>query len=98
MTVEERHAHWQRIIEGQKTSGKTIAEYCRIRSITSSQFYTWRCKITQRQTDHRGFVELKPSMNNTGIRIYPAENIFIEVSKGFDAATLQAVLAAMGNQ
>jgi len=98
MTIEERYSHWQGIIEEQRTSGTTITAFCRSHSITSSQFYTWRCRIRQRQTDHRGFVELKPSGLHAGIRIYPGENMFIEVSRGLDPATLHAVLAVIGNR
>jgi hypothetical protein len=29
MTKEERHTHWRKIIEGQRTSGMTIVAYCR---------------------------------------------------------------------
>jgi hypothetical protein len=98
MTIEERYTHWQGIIEEQKTSGTTIAEFCRSRIITSSQFYTWRYRIRQRQNGERGFVELKTAGTDTGIRIHPRENFFVEVSKGFDPSTLRAVLAVLGNR
>ena len=98
MTVEKRYAHWQGIIEEQKTCGTTIAEYCRHNSITSSSFYTWRCKIRQRQNSHQGFLELKPAGMDTGIRIRAGENICVEVSRGFDPLTLQAVLAVLANR
>jgi transposase-like protein len=98
VTIEKRYSHWQGIIEEQKTSGITIADYCRRHRIVSSVFYTWRCKIRQRQNGHGGFVELKPSRLHTGIRIYPGENMFIEVSRGFDPVTLHALLAVMGNR
>jgi len=95
MTIEERNAHWQSIMEEQKTSGTTIAAFCRSHSITSSQFYTWRCRIRQRQNGERGFVELKAAGMDAGIRICPGAKPYIEVSRGFDPATLRAVLAAL---
>jgi transposase-like protein len=96
MTTEERYSHWQSIIEEQKTSGTSIAAYCRRHQIQSSAFYTWRCKIRQRQTgSSRGFLELKPADSDTGIRIRAGETISIEVSRGFDPITLQAVLAVI---
>jgi len=33
MTIEERHAHWREVLETQKTSGLSIADYCRSRDI-----------------------------------------------------------------
>ncbi|KAF0154362.1 MAG: hypothetical protein FD159_2603 [Syntrophaceae bacterium] len=37
MTIEERYTHWREVIEEQKSSGTTIAEYCRSRDIRTNQ-------------------------------------------------------------
>lgn len=33
MTIEERYAHWREVIEAQRASGLSIAEYCRHQNI-----------------------------------------------------------------
>ena len=97
MTIEERYAHWSSIIETQKTSGLSIAEYCRNQQIRSNDFYAWRRRIKKRQAVRQGFLELSPSVissSDTGIRIVFG-NLCIEVQRHFDPATLRTVVACL---
>ena len=79
MSTEKRYAHWWEVIEKQKTSGLSIAEYCRKQNIRSSYFYAWRCRIRKRQTVKQGFIELSPAGTDTGIRIVTAAQTGISV-------------------
>ena len=101
MTIEERYAHWNTIIEKQKTSGFSIADYCRNQQIRTNIFYAWRRRISKRQMNRQGFIELSPSVSasgkETGIRII-AGNLYIEVSRGFDFPTLRSVLTALSSR
>ena len=97
MTIEERYAHWSNIIETQKTSGLSIAAYCRNQQIRSNDFYAWRRRISKRQITGQGFLELSPSVvssSDTGIRIVFG-NLCIEVQRHFDPATLRTVVACL---
>ena len=97
MTIEERYAHWRDVIETQKTSGMTIAEYCRSRDIRTNAFYAWRRRISKRQTSGSGFLELRSPVLDmaTGVRIVTAAGFYIDVSRGFDPSILRAVLSCM---
>lgn len=101
MTIEERYAHWQEVIEAQKTSGLSIADYCRNRDIRTNIFYAWRRRISKQQMNQQGFIELRPSASPTasakatGIRIVTAPGYYIEVNRGFDPSLLRAVLACV---
>ncbi|HOE76571.1 MAG: hypothetical protein GYA67_14105 [Smithella sp.] len=97
MTIEERYAHWRDVIETQKTSGLSIAAYCRNQQIRSNDFYAWRRRISKRQTARQGFLELSPSVissSDTGFRIILG-NLCIEVQRHFDPATLRTVVACL---
>ncbi len=97
MTIEERYAHWNDIIDSQKTSGLSIAEYCRSQNIRSSYFYSWRRRIQKRHMEKQGFIELRSSISgtDTGIRIVTATGFYIEVNQGFDPSVLRTVLACL---
>jgi len=96
MTIEERHAHWREVIETQKTSGLSIADYCRNQHIRSNVFYAWRRRIQKRQMDKQGFIELRSSVSgmDTGIRIVSG-NLCIEVQRNFDPITFRSVLTCL---
>jgi hypothetical protein len=96
MTIEERYAHWREVIETQKTSGLNIADYCRSRDIRTNVFYAWRRRISKRQMEQQGFIELHSSVSGTdsGIRIVSG-SLCIEVQRNFDPITFRSVLACI---
>ena len=100
MTIEERYAHWNTIIEKQKTSGLSIADYCRNQQIRTNIFYAWRRRISKQETSGSGFLELRSPVSgmDTGIRIVAAAGFYIDVNRGFDPTILRSVLACMGSR
>ena len=96
MTIEERYAHWREVIETQETSGLSIADYCRNQDIRANVFYAWRRRISKRQMDKQGFIEIHSSVSGTGtgIRIVSG-NLCIEVQRNFDPITFRSVLACI---
>jgi len=101
MTKEERHTHWREIIDNQRTSGMTIAAYCRDIQIKSSYFYTIRRRLKERESASGGFLELRPgkmtsSMTTfSGIHIRIAGNLYLDVERGFDPLTLRLVIETL---
>ncbi len=98
MTIEERHAHWRTIISAQAGSGMNIAAYCREGHIHTSLFYTWRRKLREQAPCSGGFVELKPGrsyLSASGVCLRLDGRIIIEVERGFDPATLRAVVETL---
>ncbi len=55
---------WRQIIDGQQTSGLTVAAYCRDRGIKDSAFYAWKRRLRAPAKRNRSlahvFVEVKP--------------------------------------
>jgi transposase-like protein len=102
MTRVERRTHWRAIIENQATSGVSIAAYCRDTQIKPSYFYTWRRRLREQQFSTGGFLELIPDRLTeavSGIRIRLGGRLYVEVERGFDPATLRAVVEALtGNR
>ncbi len=96
MTRAERRAHWQAIVNGQAASGISAAAYCRESRINLHLFYSWRRRFKEAPcTDAGGFIELRSSSflgNDTGICIRLDAGLCIEVARGFDPATLCAVI------
>jgi len=101
MTKAERHAHWQEIIDRQRTSGMTIAAYCRDIQIQSPYFYTIRRRLKERESAASGFLELRPGKMTvstaafSGIRIRFADNLSVDVERGFDPLTLRLVIETL---
>jgi transposase-like protein len=97
MTIEERHAHWRTIIENQAVSGKNIAAYCREGHIHTSLFYIWRRRLKEQPQRSGAFVELKPASraSTSGICLRLDDRLIIEVDRGFDPATLRAVVETL---
>lgn len=42
----ERERFWQLLIRNQKTSGQSIAAFCRERRVSQASLYSWRKKLT----------------------------------------------------
>ena len=98
MTTEERHVHWQTIIDNQAASGMKVTAYCQESHISSSLFYTWRRKLREQQPFPGGFVELKTGRRGgatSGLCIRVGAKLSIEVEKGFDPYTLRAVIETL---
>jgi transposase-like protein len=56
---------WRPIIDGQRSSGLTIAAYCRERGITEGTFYTWKSRLRSAMLPAQAkrspaFVEVRP--------------------------------------
>lgn len=55
---------WRQIIDGQQSSGLTVAAYCLDRGITQGSFYTWKRRLRSPAKPNRSpkpaFVEVTP--------------------------------------
>ncbi len=58
MTVAERSAHWQGIIDKQAASGKRAAAYCGEEHIHAGRFYFWHRRFNEHQPSPPGFLEV----------------------------------------
>ena len=95
MTQKERTAHWSAIVEQQTASGMSGLAWCRSNHVNPASFYAWRRKLNESHHE-KGFVELR-TFGGSGIRLCIGPNLFIEVERGFDPATLCAVIETLCN-
>jgi hypothetical protein len=99
MSKEDRRSHWRRLLKEQGESGLSAAAFCRDRNINLYQFYRWRRRMRSKASKGLSgqFLELVPSscQRETGVRVRVSEHLCIEVERGFDPATLRAVIETL---
>jgi hypothetical protein len=95
---------WRAIVQGQATSGKSISAYCRQQGVSPSHFYRKKREYgSEAAASHEGgvvggFVELTPVDRPSpcsGVAVVTKHGWRLEVEPGFDAATLERVLACV---
>ena len=99
--VERR---WRRIIREQRTSGLTVAEYCRRIGVSTWSFYSWRLRLRAERETRAQFVEVKatrpstiastegPSHDPSGIELQLSGGRCVIVRPGFDHQALRDLL------
>lgn len=104
---EQARAKWRDLISQQEQSGKSIAGFCRERSLRAWQFYEWKKRL--RETEAPQFLEVRvrpaaaESRQPTGahaqgieIRLNHGRSLVVE--PGFDAHHLRALLAVLESE
>jgi hypothetical protein len=100
---------WREAIRRWQHSGQTIREFCRQEKLKEGSFHSWRRTIARRDRSvasatprqHKPtFVPLRVTPTPTAAAAVPLELVLdsgrvVRVSPGFDAATLQALLAIL---
>ena len=107
-SIAEQRRFWQRHVAQWSQSGQKAKAYCREAGICPNQFTAWRQRLRREgwQPPVGQVATLIPLEVHSGgelpaaapapITIRLASGVGIEVSAGFEAATLQAVLQALG--
>ena len=105
MTRAEKATRWQAVLRQQSESGLSGAAFCREQNIRIKNFRWWKRRLRgtagpELSTAPREFVELKPSRwltgAGSGVSIHIDGRLSVQVDRDFDAATLRAVLTAVG--
>ena len=107
-SIAEQRRFWQRHVAQWSQSGQKVKVYCRAAGICPKQFTAWRQRLRREgwqppveQATTLIPLEVRSSLEPpvaapAPITIRLASGVGIEVSAGFEAATLQAVLQALG--
>jgi transposase-like protein len=106
-SIAEQRRFWQRYVAQWSQSGQQVKVYCRAAGICPKQFTAWRQRLRREgwqppvgQAATLIPLEVRssdePAAAPAPITIRLASGVGIEVSTGFEAATLQAVLQALG--
>ena len=94
---EQRRRQWEKRIARWRTSGVSMAAYCREHEINYAQLVWWR-RYLQRAAATSPLTlipVLAPAPSRCPIVIRLAGGIGIEVERGFDAGLLSAVVRAV---
>ena len=93
---KDTRGQWAKTIAEQEESGLSVPAFCREKGVCAGSFYHWRRRLRAADEPVRfALVETKPAPDCAA----PLELIFaggerLRISRGFDAATLQLVVAA----
>ena len=92
---------WQAVVRAYTASGQSVTAFCRDQGISTSLLYRWRRRCldeSEPRTSSGGFVELRPvdrPAAGSGVAVVVDGGWRLEVEPGFDAATLEQVLACV---
>jgi hypothetical protein len=92
---------WRQIIDGQQSSGLTVAAYCLDRGITQGSFYTWKRRLRSPAKPNRlpkpAFVEMTPPKMGTAgpIEICLHGGRHLLAKRGFDRELLIELIRAL---
>ena len=92
---------WRQLIDEQRSSGLTVAAYCRDRGIKDSAFYAWKRRLRSPAKPNRSsapaFVEVKPQKTSVSeaIEICLHGERRLLVRSGFDRDLLIEVVRAL---
>jgi hypothetical protein len=106
-----KESYWRGVLQHWRRSGQTVRSYCREHVLSEPSFYMWRRTIEQRDrqaarscrhrraTHHRDggptFVPVTLLAPAPALEVVLGDGRTIRVPAGFDAATLQRLLAAL---
>ena len=98
-----REQHWQEQLVAWKASGLKQVEYCREHQISKHAFVYWKLKLLGKDTEPATLVpvsahqlrHMQRADSSTTIRLVVGERYHVEVCPGFNAQTLQEVLAVL---
>lgn len=99
---EERWEYWRRVLEEHRSSGESIAAFCRARKLSQASFYGWRHKIASSPTDDGSSSSSRPlfvsvplpdSVPPSGqFEVQLPNGIRVSVPPQFDMAVLASLL------
>ena len=102
--LEQKRPDWKTHIVSWQASRVSQAEYCRRHGLKFHQFVYWRRKFTPKPSPPLSLVQVPLATvaraagyfaPSAALRVALAPDVCIEVSPGFDPATLQQVVAAL---
>jgi transposase-like protein len=86
-----------------RASGLSVRAFCDRHGLDESRFYAWRRLLQQRDGEATSFVPVlvvpdEPPATTGSLEVVLASGRSIRVAAGFDAATLQRLLAVLEEQ
>ena len=92
---QEKKVEWKDKINQQKSSGKSVSEWCRTNQVHPRVFYYWRAKVFPKIIDRSCFTELTNNPNQKTDIVIECQGVRIYLEKHFDPAALKYCLAML---
>ena len=93
----DREGYWRGILADQRTSGLSIAAFCRRRQISEASFFNWRRRLA-RPAAPNDFVAVNvalPQLAPCSCEVTLPNGCRVTVPPGFDPVSLKEILAAL---
>lgn len=93
--------HWtrdegERWVAAWRLSGKSRSAFAREHDLPANRLHYWSAALVVTEPATTGFVEVQPPCYRTsGVSVMCGRNARVEVSVGFDAEVLRAVVATL---
>ena len=66
----ERESYWRDTISRQRSSGQSIAEFCRRQGISPPSFYAWRRRLAERKSPQFVAVNVAAASSEFQVRLF----------------------------
>ena len=95
--LDGKKKYWTKQVEAWRRSGSSQVEFCQEHSLSRWGFLYWRRKLLDRSAGDVSFVQVENtatlcSGSVDGINIVVDDHYRVEISEGFDSATLKKLL------
>lgn len=87
---EERVAYWRGVLARQRTSGLSIATFCREEEVSPASFYAWRRRLAKVETPQFVPVHLPATSPEFEVRL--PNGVCVVVPGSFTEASLRRLL------
>jgi hypothetical protein len=97
---DRKEQQWRRWIGEWRMSGLSVRAFCAQHGLSSASFYHWRRVLERRAAEEPAFVPVQVVADDTPAQTSALEVVLLDgrtvrVAPGFDAATLQRLLAVL---
>jgi transposase-like protein len=87
-----RQDYWNKLIDEQVGSGKSVSAFCHERGVCDASFYTWRKRLNSEAPLKFALVEPSQATSRTsGVELALATGERLHIARGADASTLRMV-------
>lgn len=95
-----KEQQWRRWIEAWRASGLSVRAFCARHGLAPPSFYAWRRELRRRDAEQPAFVPVRVlgaegPVPGRSIEVVLRSGRTVRVAPGFDAATLQQVVAVL---
>jgi transposase-like protein len=99
-----REQFWRRMVRQWRKSGLSVRAFCEERGLAQPSFYSWRRILAERDVQAVHFVPVRlasepepgrADASTSGLELVLGDCRRLRIAPGFDAATLQRLLAVL---